>query len=316
MNRIDRLNAILIHLQGKKRVTAQQIADRFDISLRSVYRDIKALDEAGVPVIGEAGIGYSIMEGYRLPPVMFTSEEAQSILLAGKFAEKFTSPTVKKQFESALFKIKAVLRATDKENIEKLEETVLVMGPISGRHEGENKYLSDIQRAIIDKKSIRIDYQKLYADKSDRVVEPIGLCYYAGAWHCIAWCTLRKDYRDFKMSRIQSLEITDVCFETSRHPSIKEYIDRMRTEDTLHEIVIRIKKEMMPYIQQHKYYYGFVSEELSGDYVRITFLNGFPDTFCRWVLMFTDKVIIESPQSIKNTVQALCRTLHQHYNAS
>ncbi|MCR6722437.1 MAG: HTH domain-containing protein [Chitinophagaceae bacterium] len=82
MNRVDRLHAILVHLQSKKRVTAQEIADRFELSLRTVYRDIKALDEAGVPIIGEAGIGYSVMEGYRLPPILFTKRRS-IVFIAG-----------------------------------------------------------------------------------------------------------------------------------------------------------------------------------------------------------------------------------------
>ncbi len=96
MNRIDRLHAILTHLQSKKRVTAQELADRFNISLRTVYRDVKALDESGVPVIGEAGSGYSIMEGYRLPPVMFTQEEAAALIMGAKLAERMTDASVKK----------------------------------------------------------------------------------------------------------------------------------------------------------------------------------------------------------------------------
>ena len=99
MNRIDRLHAILTHLQSKKKVTAQEMADRFNISLRTVYRDVKALDESGVPVIGEAGSGYTIMEGYRLPPVMFTQEEASALLLGAKLAEQFTDGSVKRHFK-------------------------------------------------------------------------------------------------------------------------------------------------------------------------------------------------------------------------
>src|SRR5688572_29301370 len=105
MNRIDRLHAILTHLQSKKKVTAQDIADRFNISLRTVYRDVKALEESGVPVIGEAGIGYSVMEGYRLPPVMFTQEEASALIMGAKLAEKFTDHSVRKHFDAALYKI-------------------------------------------------------------------------------------------------------------------------------------------------------------------------------------------------------------------
>src|SRR6187397_1035701 len=107
MNRIDRVSAILIQLQSRRVVKAQDIADRFNISLRTVYRDIKALDEAGIPVTGEAGIGFSIMEGYRLPPVMFTREEATAFLTAEKLVEKLTDASTREIYQAAMFKIKS-----------------------------------------------------------------------------------------------------------------------------------------------------------------------------------------------------------------
>ena len=112
MNRIDRVTAVLIQLQSKKIVKAQDIAERFSISLRTVYRDINTLQEAGVPIIGEAGLGYSIMDGYRLPPVMFTKEEATAFLTAEKLIEKFTDPSTEVSYKSAMYKVRAVLRRT------------------------------------------------------------------------------------------------------------------------------------------------------------------------------------------------------------
>src|ERR1044072_2103268 len=100
MNRIDRLSAILIQLQSRRLVKAQDIADKFSISLRTVYRDVHALGEAGVPVIGEAGIGYSLMEGYKLPPVMFTKDEASALLTAGKLIQSKTDETTAKHYVS------------------------------------------------------------------------------------------------------------------------------------------------------------------------------------------------------------------------
>src|SRR5882762_2366702 len=118
MNRIDRISAILIQLQSRRVTKAQDIADRFAISLRTVYRDVKALEEAGIPIIGEAGVGYSIMDGYRLPPVMFTQEEAIAFLTAEKFVEKLTDASTTEHHKSAMYKVRAILKTTEKDMLE------------------------------------------------------------------------------------------------------------------------------------------------------------------------------------------------------
>ena len=110
MNRIDRLAAILIQLQSRSLVKAQDIATKFSISLRTVYRDVKALEEAGVPVIGEAGSGYRLMEGYKLPPVMFNMDEATALLTASKLVQSKTDAGISKHYTAALDKIRAILR--------------------------------------------------------------------------------------------------------------------------------------------------------------------------------------------------------------
>src|SRR3954463_4872434 len=126
MNRIDRLTAILIQLQSKKIVKAEEIACRFEISLRTVYRDVKALMEAGVPIGSEAGKGYFIVDGYHLPPVMFNQEEASAMLVAGKLVEKLTDQSIRKAFESALLKITSVLNESEKDHLENLQSAVHV----------------------------------------------------------------------------------------------------------------------------------------------------------------------------------------------
>src|ERR1700760_313971 len=121
MNRIDRISAILIQLQSRRVVKAGDIAERFNISLRTVYRDIKTLEEAGIPLIGEAGVGYSIMDGYRLPPVMFTRDEAAAFLTAEKLMEQLTDPLSEEHYKSAMYKIRSVLRVSEKDFLENID---------------------------------------------------------------------------------------------------------------------------------------------------------------------------------------------------
>src|ERR1700722_7411008 len=126
MNRIDRVSAILIQLQSRRVVKASDIAERFGISLRTVYRDVKTLEEAGIPLIGEAGVGYSIMDGYRLPPVMFTREEATAFLTAEKFIEKLTETSTTAHHKSAMYKVRAILKTAEKDLLENMDGNIEV----------------------------------------------------------------------------------------------------------------------------------------------------------------------------------------------
>jgi len=315
VNRIDRLHAILTHLQSKKRVTAQEIADRFSISLRTVYRDVKALDESGVPVIGEAGTGYTVMEGYRLPPVMFTQEEASALLLGSKLAEQFTDGSVKKHFSAALFKIKAVLRGPDKEYVESLTDSIEILSRRPVTEEISRHYLSLFQQAIVHKKVVDIKYQSpMREETTKRNVEPIGLLYYSSAWHLIAWCRLRNDYRDFRLSRMLNVSLGEEQFDASTHPSVQEYLRQITAEYQLEEAIILFEKDRARYVQEQKYMNGFVSEEDLGNVIRMKFMTSSMSYFGRWLLMYTSHVRIESPDSLRLLMQELGEKLYKHYS--
>ncbi|OQP66956.1 hypothetical protein A3860_00940 [Niastella vici] len=312
MNRIDRLHAILTHLQSKKRVTAQEVADRFNISLRTVYRDVKALEESGVPVIGEAGSGYTIMEGYRLPPVMFTQEEASALLLGAKITEHLTDESIKKQFNSALFKIKAVLRTSDKEHMDQLNDNIAVLSRLP-HDDSAGRYLVELQKALGDKKEIHIRYQSGQDALTERTLEPIGLCHYGQAWHLIGWCHLRNGYRDFRVSRIQHLEILDKTFEPDSHPSLQEYLQTMIRSSELQEVVVRFEKNAARHLGSQKYFYGYVREEVKDDGVYIYFVTSHLEYFGRWLLMYTHHVNVESPEALLTVMKELSEEVRQHY---
>jgi predicted DNA-binding transcriptional regulator YafY len=316
MNRIDRLHAILTHLQSKKRVTAQEMADRFNISLRTVYRDVKALDESGVPVIGEAGSGYTIMEGYRLPPVMFTQEEASALLLGAKLAEQFTDGSIKRHFQAALFKIKAVLRSPDKEYVESLTEHIEILTRYTPDIDSSQHYLSLLQQAVVHKKVVRMHYRSNAREEvTHRLVEPIGLLHYGSAWHLIGWCHLRNDYRDFRLSRMLSVIQEDTVFDPASHPSIREYIERLRATADLQEAVVLFDKGIAKYLQEQKYMHGFVSEEDLDLCVRMKFLIGSFPFFARWLLTYTDGVRIEGPEILKTQMKELAEKLSVHHGS-
>lgn len=314
VNRVDRLHAILVHLQSKKRVTAQELADRFELSLRTVYRDVKALEESGIPIIGESGIGYSVMEGYRLPPVMFTQEEASALLLGGKLVSHFTDESVKQHFEAAMFKIKAVLRSADKDYVEELDDKIAIQLTPFPQDDSIQMNMSAMRQAIGARKVVRILYYSSYKEETtEREAEPIGLFYYGQAWHFIGWCRLRNDYRDFRLDRVKKIVLKDEEFDDKAHPSLKEYIEQLKVERELQEVVVSFEKEMARYMQTQKYYHGFVSQQEKDGRIHMRFLTAHIEALCHWLLMYTDSAFIESPLSLHSKMKELVSELQDHY---
>jgi len=303
MNRLDRVTAILIQLQSKRVIKAQEIADRFQISLRTVYRDIRSLEAAGIPIIGEAGVGYSIMDGYRLPPIQFTKEEATSFLMASKIIEKYTDAENYKLYESALFKIKAVLRTVEKKYLEDIEPHILVLNNNYQDNSANNQFLQNILNAINEKKLASLQYKDVSAQNiTNRHIETIGIYLQNSFWYFIAFCRLRKDYRTFRADRILDFKILDECFET-QHPTLKEYLRIKSEQDDLQTVILCVDKMIAKYITTQKYYYGFVSEEEKENQIEMTFLTASTKAFASWYLTIARRAEIISPGSLKQDVR-------------
>lgn len=225
MNRIDRLFGILTLLQSKKYVTAEKIADKFNMSVRTVYRDIKALCEQGIPISFEQQKGYFIVQGYFLPPVAFTTEEANAFLLMEAIVHGFADKSIQTHYASALNKVKAVLHSTEKEKIEHLAHNIKLQIP--ERLKQDFEFLSLLQIGISSKTIMVIEYKNNKSEISQREIEAIGLIFYAFSWHVIAWCHLRKEYRDFKVSRLVQIKKTDSPFTISKHIDLSDYMKEL-----------------------------------------------------------------------------------------
>lgn len=314
MNRIDRVTAILIQLQSKKVVKAQEIAERFGISLRTVYRDIRTLEEAGIPIIGEAGVGYSIMNGYRLPPVMFTREEATSLVVAEKIVEKYTDKLNAQNYSSALYKVKAVLREGEKDYLENLNGSVVILdNQFQSGSNTHNPSLQIILKSITEKTSLDISYQNAYEDTTvKRNVEPVGVFLQNNNWHLIAFCNLKQDYRDFRLDRIRDLKITSEKFRQERL-SLNSYLKKISEQRHLKKVVIRADKTIAKYIVTQKYYYGFVSEKELDTEVEMTFLSTSLEAFARWYLMIGTNAVILEPAEVKEQVKDLLSVIYKNF---
>ncbi len=303
--RFDRVVSILIQLQSKRIIKAQELAERFEVSLRTIYRDIRTLEASGVPIYSEAGVGYSLMEGYRLPPVMFTQEEAASFVAAEKLMHKFTDPVMRKDFDSAMYKLKAVLRANDKDWFSSIENQI-VMQPT------ENKFnavvpnaLSTLFESIARKSQVQIAYETPgNVNHAERIVETVGVFHQHNYWYIIAYCHLRKDYRQFRIDRIQKIAHTDKKF-TLKHEPLNYYLNKKEPKVTT-TVIIEVPPSLSNMLSWERNYFGFVDEKIEEDKITMRFdVQDLDNGFARWFLMFGDQAIIIEPPQLKERVREL-----------
>lgn len=206
-------------------MTAEQIAEKYSISTRTVYRDIKALCEQGIPVSFEPNRGYYVVQGYFLPPVSFSTDEANALLLMETLVYGFADKSIQTHYSTALTKVKASLRHSQKESLEFLNNNIKLQIPACFVLDFE--YLSVLQHAISKKVLLEIEYTNKQEENSERQVEPIGLIFYALNWHLIAWCHKRQEYRDFRVSRIRKVRATPLPFRKMDHIELNDYMKQL-----------------------------------------------------------------------------------------
>lgn len=224
--RLSRLIAILTLLQTKRLSTASELAHRFSVSVRTIYRDIKSLERAGVPVLTQEGKGYALMEGYRLPPVMFTEQEANAIITVEQLIQTNKDTSLVNDYREAATKIKAVLRGSTREKANFLSSRIKIYP--SRQPDQASHYLSTLQRALTNYQPVRFQYQSSSNEETTRTVEPFALLMSTQEnWVLVAWCRLRKAYRIFRIDRIKRLETLSETFQP-HSLTLKEYFETLR----------------------------------------------------------------------------------------
>jgi predicted DNA-binding transcriptional regulator YafY len=251
VNRTDRLFAITVLLQKQKRIRAADLARMFDISERTVYRDILALNESGIPVVSLPGFGYELMEGYVLPPLMFSAREARSLLLAAEMLAARSRGQLAKDVQQALAKLTVVLPKNVREETGHFSKAIRVMLPET-RFDLDDPKLASLYEAIRERRVVWLSYHSYSKNRlTERGVEPLELNLAEGSWYLNAFCRLRQASRAFHLSRIEALRVGSETFQLRQIEPlkpVKQIIDIL-----FEETVVRWVRE-----RQH---YGFEAEE-------------------------------------------------------
>jgi predicted DNA-binding transcriptional regulator YafY len=225
VRRADRLFRLLLELRRGRVVTARELARRLEVSERTVYRDVADLSASGVPIAGEAGVGYRLA-GFELPPLMFDRDEVEALALGARASEAWGDAELSSAARSALAKIEAVLPR----GRERLVEETRLYVPVHGEPPGEKIPLGDLRRAIRDRHRVHLVYADVERRTTERRVRPLALSFYPPVWLLVSWCELRVDFRNFRLDRIQGLTLLDDRFLDEPGKTLADYVRRMEQE--------------------------------------------------------------------------------------
>ncbi|MCI0709151.1 MAG: YafY family transcriptional regulator [Chloroflexi bacterium] len=306
MNRVDRLFAILLKLQNQHRLRAQDLADAFAVSKRTIYRDLNALNEMGVPIISLPGEGFELMDTFFLPPVLFTADEAGALFLGARMLHRQSSGYLPGSIDGALEKLWAVLPDGSRHHIQTLSD-IIQFGLPANQFNLDNPKLLTLQRAITERRVIFVRYHSYGSNEvTERQVEPLRLYFFGNHWLLIGYCRLRQAERVFRLERMDDLTLLNEAFP----PREVQFPARQRIE-----VVVRFKHEIVRWVHERQFEFSLQSEEDTPDGVIMRYRV--PDDkvmpIKAWILSWGAGVTILEPHSLAEDIAAQARRMLDNY---
>jgi predicted DNA-binding transcriptional regulator YafY len=220
MRRADRLFQIVQHLRGRRLTTAAGLAGSLGVSERTIYRDIRDLPLSGVPVEGEAGVGYRLRAGFDLPPIMFTADEVEALVSGARIVEAWGGPALANHVRSAISKISLALPPARREEAGRTR----LFAPEFHVQPDAFAGIETLRRAVLERRKLRIEYIDSEKKVSRRIVRPLALYFWGTAWSLAAWCESRSDFRNFRLDRIRGVDVLPETFEESPGRSLADFV--------------------------------------------------------------------------------------------
>ena len=303
MNRTDRLLAIVLELQGRDRVTAEALARTFEVSKRTIYRDIAALNESGVPVVSAAGQGYWLMEGYFLPPVSLSPDEAIMLVLGSEVMAQSFDAQYQAAAESGSRKIEAVLNQDVQAQVTYLKENIRFITPQTEASINVPAILKQIRRATVEQKSLHLHYFKRAdthrGELTERKVDPHGFIHFNGAWMLSAYCHLRQDMRMFRLERVRQVTVLPDTFTRQAGFSVHDLHAPERYDVT---VELLFDAEIAQWVRERPGFYQSTYED-TAEGLKVTFQVRHIEEVVGWVLSWGAKVSVLSPISLRERLQ-------------
>lgn len=310
MNRTDRLLGLLLELQRHKCVRAEDLAARFETSKRTIYRDIQALSETGVPIVAQAGFGYSIVDGYFLPPVSFTRDEATMLLLGARFMAHSFEPPYTEAAQQASAKIEAVLDPKMREDVDSFRRSIYFAPLTPPVGQTRRSFIPLLRSAVLERRRVQFTYHTRFrgpgrSEQRERQADPYAMVNWGNTWYLIAFCHLRQDLRSFRADRMSEVSLLEQRFDRPRQLPLHQ-------DDDLHsrsiEARVLFENEVAPWVRESMTYYATAVED-SPDGLLVTLRVRVVDEILHWVLSWGAHARVLSPDSLRERVLDHARRL-------
>ena len=297
MNRIDRLFAILLKLQAKKQLRAEDLARQFEVSKRTIYRDVAALNEMGVPIISLPGEGYEMMEGYYLPPLIFTPAEASALFLGAQMLIGQAAGQLPIVAEHALSKLAAILPSNTKAQVDRLTGLIQFFLP-PDRFDLDDARLMTLQRAIVERRVVHLKYHSYSQNEvTERDIEPQNLTYSNGVWYVNGYCRLRQGPRGFRLDRIDDLKLKAERFKVRQ-------LEAAAVEAI--EVRVRFDHAIVRWVRERQHY-AFQREETAPDGIVMTYRVHRLSELTPWLLGWGAQAEVLSPPELRTEIRQIAQ---------
>lgn len=306
IKKFERIVHIFFLLQSRSGLPIEELMEKFQVTKRTIYRDLSILERAGIPMVNSPGMGYSIVDGFRLPPSRFTEGEVLSVMIAEKIMRNHETESVRRNFEQVLTKIKSSFHSHQKNEILNLQDKLFIKEKFDAKNYVPN-IMDTLLKSSVSKKLTEILYKNAAGDKPNlRTVEPIGVFNENGNWYLLAYCHERCDYRNFRLDRIQKLAVLEKYFEKD-HPSVNE-LNELYHSQYFTEITVSVDKKYAHFLSFERDNFGYIREIIEGETVLMYFdCRSHPTSFVRWFLRFIDVGEITEPIHLKKELFAILK---------
>ena len=318
LNRTERLFALVLLLQNRPSMSSKELAEHFGISRRTVFRDLRALGESGVPLTYAEGGGYEILEGYQLPPLMLSAREAATLLIGTEFAKLQPDASLRKDADQVDMKIRSVLPREVRAYIERLQASTVLdpywLYAATQREDEEEGRWYELSEAVARQQRVLMEYYVTSRDElTKRKVDPLGLVYYTDHWNLIAFDLLREGIRNFRLDNIRRMRVLTDRFERPGGFDLAAYLEERGASPHNVRIVVRFAPQA--YRWARRGIPAKIEEERERpDGIEVTFYFENLDYVARWLLRYGMQAHVLEPDELKAKMREQAIELAAQYD--